>query len=105
MTQTNEAPKKQQPGERTPIEIELLLISHDNPHGVRLPTPAGGDKMEHKVVAGELGDIKTVIEFLPWMRRYRVTRYQKEGANDKVTWKASKPFYIPETWCVHVEAE
>jgi hypothetical protein len=104
---TNEAPKtKQPPGERTPIMIELLLIAHDNPNGVRIPKPGGsGDKLTHTLSAGEQGDVRTEIEFLPWMRRYRVTYFQKKGANDKITWEANKPFYIPETWCVHIEAD
>lgn len=100
---------KQKPapnGDRTPIAIELLLIAHSNPHGVRLPEANGTDRILHKVIAGVEGDIETKIDFLPWMRRYRVTRQKKVGANDKVTWEPhGKPFFIPETWAVHIEAD
>lgn len=92
--------------ERAAIPVSLLLIAHANPHGVRLPEGNGTDRITHRVLAGTEGDIKTEIEFLPWMRRYRVTRFKREGAGKEETWPMfGKPFFIPETWAVHIEAE
>lgn len=99
------APAPKQNNDRTPIPIKWLIISQANPNGVMLPKPGGGLKQDHQVTAGDHGDMKTEIDWMPWLRRYRVVRYTKEGANDKVTWKAHDPFFIPESWCVHVEAD
>ena len=109
-TNTNE-PKKQE--QRQPIAIDKLLITHANPHGVKLPAGDEGksEKIHHTVKAGMEGEIKTEIDLLPWMQAFRVkrskrvTRTEKQNGKDVevVTFKPiGQPFYIPMTWAVWV---
>lgn len=97
---------------RQPIAVDRLLITHTNPHGVKMPEgPEGrGEKMQHSLKSSTEGDIKTEIEFRPWMRAFRVKRTQRvthtENGKEVATWKAmGKPFYIHETWAVWVPVE
>lgn len=111
MTQTatnqNEAKK---PEQRQPIAVEKLLITHANPHGVKLPHGDEGksDKIQHHVKAGIEGEIKTEIDFLPWMQSFRVKRskrHTRTGPDKKEieTWNPiGQPFYVPQTWAVWV---
>ena len=101
--------------ERQPIAIEKLLITHANPHGVKLPDglEGKGEKMRHTLSAGVEGDVMTKIDLLPWVhsfrviRSHKVTRTEKQNGKDVevVTWKPmGKPFFIHQTWCVWVPA-
>lgn len=96
---------------RTPIAIEKLLLTHTNPHGVKLPDGVEGqsEKMCHTLTAGVLGDVKIDIEHQPWRRVFRVVKWKKvthtEGDKEVVDWKPmGKPFHIPDAWAVSVPA-
>ena len=100
-------------GERVPIAITKLLISHANPNGVKIPYGPNGenDRIVHHVKTGEEGDVKTTIEWRPWMRMYRVVRMKKVTRTGKdgkeiVTWEPmGAAFGIPESWACPVFAE
>ena len=100
-------------GERVPIAITKLLISHANPHGVKLPYGPNGEnaRIVHHVKSGVDGDVRTEIEWRPWMRMYRVTRMKKvtrtgKDGKEVLTWEPmGRPFLIPESWCCAILAE
>jgi hypothetical protein len=103
MTQTAVDKKPSSPPDRQPIAVEKLLITHQNPHGVKLPDgiEGKGERMQHTLLAGEQGDVKTEIDFLPWVRAFRVKRSHRIGD----AWKPmGKPFFIHETWVTWVPA-
>lgn len=114
MTQTaadKTAPPAKPTPERQPIAIEKLLITHANPHGVKLPHgyDGRGEKMLHTVLAGVEGDVKTEIELLPWMASFRIKRSRKVTRTGKdqevVTWEPmGRPFFIHQTWACWVPA-
>ena len=101
---------------RQPIAVEKLLITHANPHGVKLPDglEGKGEKMRHTLSAGVEGDVMTKIDLLPWVHSFRVIRSNKVSRTEKqngkdvevVTWRPmGKPFFIHQTWCVWIPAE
>lgn len=105
-------PKTPSEPARTPIRVDKLLIAHSNPNGIRLPDGSEGksDKMQHTVEAGEKSDIKTEIDFRPWLRMYRVAKSRKVtrtvGDKEVASWAPmGKPFFIPEAWAVCVLAD
>lgn len=110
-TNQNE-PKKAADGGRQPIGVERLLIAHSNPNGVNVPFGEDGksSKIQHTIRAGIEGDIKTEIDFMPWMQTFRVKRskrHTRTGQGDKEieTWSPmGKPYYLPQTWAVWVPA-
>jgi hypothetical protein len=108
---TKPAQKPPTSPERQPIAIEKLLITHTNPHGVKLPKglEGKGEEMRHSLAAGVEGDVKTEIDLLPWMQSFRVKRSQRRTHTDKgkevETWQPmGKPFFVHVTWAVWVPA-
>jgi hypothetical protein len=94
-------PIKKPTPDRRPIPVAKLIMSVDHPGGVMLPSGANGDgeKQMHRIMAGSSGTESTAIEWLPWMRMYRVTRSRMAGT-ERVP--CGSPFLIPETWAVAV---
>jgi hypothetical protein len=101
-------------GERTPIAIHKLIITHSSPHGVHMPDgPHGeGQRQDQYVLAGTLNDRRTTIEHLPWMRVFRIarerriTRSGENGGKEIEIWEPmGRPFHIPDTWAVSIPAE
>lgn len=113
---TNEAskPRPSSPPERTPIQIDrLLLCKHGTMDGIMIPDGTNGlaEKTAHTLNAGVHGDTKLEIEHLPWMRVFRVVRSRKSERSDPKGGKAieewavmGKPFHIPDSWAVSVPA-
>lgn len=106
---TNQNEQKKQEA-RQPIAIERLFFNAPNPAGIKMPEgyEGKGEKIRHNLVAGVEGDVKTEIDFLPWLQAFRVKRSRKltsTGADKKevVTWKPmGGPFFIPQAVCVWV---
>ncbi len=106
-------PKQKPSGDRTPIPIEKLLITVMNPSGVEIPYGPKGESVKrvHTILAGMDGDVKTSIEHLPWLRRFRITRSKRvtrSGANGKeiVSFEPlGKPFRMPDTWAIDVAVD
>lgn len=112
MSNDQSKPARPQTPDRVPIVIEKLIITHSNPHGVKLPDGNAGqsEKMTHTVTAGDLGDVKVYIEHRPWMRVFRVTKQRRvvrtENEKEVTSWEPmGKPFHIPDTWAVSVPAD
>lgn len=106
---TNEAKNEKQPSaqKQEGIRVAQLLIAGANPQGIRVPHGdargnGGHNHMAHTIVSGIHGDLKTEIEYRPWMRHFRVTcsrkHTQQEVKNEPevVSWKPERPYFIHE---------
>lgn len=102
--------KPQQPrtgGERTPIPIARLLITHTNPSGVEIPHGPEGKSVRrvHTIAAGVESDVQTAIEHRPWERIFRITRARRvtrtEKGKEVEDWiPMGRPFRMPDTWAI-----
>ena len=93
---------------RTPIPLSKLIITHANPHGVKIPKGYEGksEEMRHSLLAGIEGDIKTEIDLLPWMHAYRITRTRRVIEKDVIAWRLmGAPFFMPREWAVWIPIE
>ncbi len=110
MNDNAQKPQQQRPqGERTPIPIARLLITHVNPAGVEVPSGPDGKSVRrvHNIVTGIEGDVRTEIDYRPWLRVFRVTKAKKvtrsgkDGKGEVVTWEPmGRAFFIPDSWAI-----
>lgn len=103
----SKTPKATTEAPREGIRVAKLLVVSPNPAGVRVPVAGrngGSDHFAHSIEAGINGNWKTEIEFRPWMRHHRVTRFEKtsrtQGKEEVIEWKPSGEFFIHETLVV-----
>jgi hypothetical protein len=109
MTQTAQDKK---PTERTPIRVAKIIITHPNPHGIAMPDGVNGDgeKQLSRLIAGIEAGKRTEIDFLPWMRAFRVKKSLRvthtDNGKEVANWKPmGKPFYISEMWATWIPVE
>lgn len=109
---TPDLKKPPQSDTRTPIPLSKLIITHANPHGVKVPKGYEGksEEMRHSLLAGIEGDVKTEIDLLPWMHAYRITRTRRimreeKGKNVEGWTPMGAPFFMPREWAIWIPVE
>lgn len=110
--QTEQKPKATG-GERVPIRVARLIVTHANPNGVRLPIPGlrtgGREHMGNTLDAGPQGeDFRIEIDYRPWLHCFRILRFAKDKeqkSGGDIAWKMTHEFYMPREWAIWSPAE
>jgi hypothetical protein len=90
---------------QSPIRVARLLVVSTNPAGIR--NPLDSDRVSHTLASGEAGDVRTEIEYRPWMRHHRVSRATRvnNGTGKPDTWKPIGAWYVHESMVTWTPAE